>query len=221
MVFPLLHNGPVNYFARLVSMKEIVLEQHDHYLKQTYRNRCRIMGTNGILTLSIPVKRVKGIKNRYRDIRIDYDNHWNRIHWRSLEAAYASSPYFEILADELVPFYQKRHPFLFDLNLELLHRILQILQVNLPIICTDAFREIPDGMDPGQLFHPKHHARDTDPGFSPVPYHQVFTGKHGFRANLSILDLLFNEGPGAMAILRRSLTSPGVSPKGPKISVRQ
>ena len=220
MVFPLLHNGPVNYFARLVSMKEIVLEQHDHYTKQTYRNRCRIMGPNGVHTLSIPVRRIKGRKNRYRDIRIDYDSHWNRIHWKSLEAAYASSPYFEILADDLVPFYKDKYPFLFDLNLELLRRILQILQVNLTISCSDAFREITDGIDPGQLFHSKRHARDTDPGFSPVPYHQVFNGKHGFCENLSILDLLFNEGPGALAILRRSRTSPGGAPNSPKTAVR-
>jgi hypothetical protein len=204
-VFPLLHNGPVHYFARLVSHQTIVLEQHDHYIKQTYRNRCRVLGPNGILTLSIPVKRVRGMKNKYRDIRVDYDSHWNRIHWKSMEAGYASSPFFALMADELEPFYHKEYTFLFDLNLDLLNKILELLQVRISLCFSEDFKEITRESDPRQLFHPKIDTIKRDPAFSPVAYHQVFSREPRFHENLSILDLLFNEGPGALTVLRSCL----------------
>ena len=205
LVYPALYNGPVNYFARLIRESEIVLEQFDSYTKQTYRNRCRIMGPNGVLTLSIPVKKRRGVKNLFRDIRIDYDAAWNKIHWRSLVASYAASPYFEFMKDDLVEFYERRYDFLLDFNARLLDRILYSLGLNIPIGYSREFSEIKEITDPRHFILPKVNLAESDPEFIPVEYHQVFSDRRGFQANLSILDLLFNEGPATLSILRESL----------------
>lgn len=205
MIYPLLYNGPVNYFARLVREEKVVLEQYDSYTKQTYRNRCRILGPNGVLTLSIPVKRERGRKSHFRDIRIDYEKPWNKIHWKSLVAAYAASPYFEFIRDDLAVFYKEKFEFLVDLNSQLIRRTFQILGLNIPVSLSQQFEEIIALDDPRHFIHPKLETRVADPGFSPVAYHQVFSDKHGFQANLSILDLLFNVGPESLSILTNSL----------------
>lgn len=205
MIYPLLYNGPVQYFSRLVREEEIFLEQYDNYIKQTYRNRCRIIGPNGLLTLSIPVKRIKGIKSQFREVRLDYDMPWNKVHWKSLVAAYASSPFFEFFIDDLCPFYEKRFEFLVDLNLALLEKTLQMMGIDIPLNMTQDFKAITGEKDPRYFIHPKLDPRETDPHFSPQDYHQVFKEKHGYQSNLSILDLLFNEGPATLSVLRSSL----------------
>ncbi len=205
MVYPALYNGPVNYFARLVREQEIVLEQFDSYTKQTYRNRCKILGPNGVLTLSIPVKKRHGVKNHLQDIRIDYDSPWNKIHWRSLVASYAASPFFEYFMDDLIPFYEDRFKFLIDLNLQLLEKTLLMLGLNISTRFSRSFTEITRRDDPRYFINPKMDQTVWDPDFQPSVYHQVFSDRHGFQTNLSILDLLFNEGPAALSILHSSL----------------
>jgi len=205
LIYPTLYNGPLNYYARLVREKEVVLEQYDHYTKQTYRNRCKILGPNGVLSLSIPVKKKRGTKNLVRDIRIDYDMAWNRAHWRSLVASYASSPFFEYMSDELSGFYEKKFEFLVDLNLQLLECTLGIMGLAIPVTCSTSFTEIQDDSDPRHFIHPKMDETVTDPDFQNIEYHQVFSDRFGFQPNLSILDLLFNEGPGAHGILLKNL----------------
>lgn len=205
MVFPALYNGPVNYYARLIRQQEILLEQHDSYSKQTYRNRCLILGPNGVITLSIPVKRKRGMKNAVRDIRIDYATNWNKIHWRGLVASYASSPYFEYLADEIHPIYERRHTFLIDLNKLLVEHTLGVMGLKIPVRLTEAFEPIVSETDPRHFIHPKTDQAVADPGFVPVDYHQVFSDRLGFQTNLSILDLIFNMGPETLSCLRRCL----------------
>jgi hypothetical protein len=205
LIFPALYNGPVNYYARLVRQQEIVLEQYDSYSKQTYRNRCMIMGPNGLVTLSIPVKRKRNTKTYLRDIRIDYDIAWNRIHWRSLVASYASSPFFDYMAEEFNPLYQKRVDFLIEMNLKLIDKTLELLGLRSPVVCTEAFSPILSDHDPRHFIHPKMDQAEADPGFQPEEYYQVFADRLGFRANLSILDLIFNEGPEALSYLQRCL----------------
>jgi len=211
LIYPALYNGPLNYFARLVREMDITLEQFDHYTKQTYRNRCKILGPNGVLSLSIPVKKKHGTKSLVRDIRIDYDMAWNKSHWRSLVAAYASSPFFEFLSDELSGFYEKKFEFLLDLNRQLLENTLGLMGLHIPVTCSSSFKEIQEDSDPRIFIHPKKDETVADPDFKQVEYHQVFSDRFGFQANLSILDLLFNEGPGAHAVLLKSLRtySPG------------
>ena len=205
LVYPLLHNGPVYYFALLAREKEITLEQHDNYVKQSYRNRCRILGPNGVVDLTVPIKRKRGTRTPVRDVRVDYDSFWNRIHWKSLIAAYASSPYFEYLADDLRPFYEKKIRFLVDLNAVLTECVFRLLDWKLTFSLSEEFVKIGGEEDPRQLIHPKKDPGSADPRFRPEPYHQVFSEKHGFRPNLSILDLMFNAGPESLSILRLSL----------------
>jgi hypothetical protein len=205
LVFPALYNGPINYYARLVRQKEIVIEQCDSYSKQTYRNRCMIMGPNGVISLSIPVIKMHGSKTLLKDIRIDYTTFWNKIHWKSLVASYASSPFFEYLADDLSPFYELKFEFLIDLNHQLLDHTLQHLGLEIPVRCSDSFTEMAAEQDPRLFIHPKKDQAVEDPGFRPEAYHQVFSDRLGFRSNLSILDLMFNVGPEALSYLQRSL----------------
>jgi hypothetical protein len=205
LIYPSLYNGPLNYFARLVREEEIFLEQFDHYHKQSYRNRCKILGPNGLMSLSIPVKKKRGVKNFSRDIRIDYDMAWNRTHWRSLVASYASSPFFEYLSDDLARFYERKFDFLVDLNLELMEWILAWMEVQTTVRLTTSFSEILDESDPRHFLHPKIDETVADPDFQSIEYHQVFSDRFGFQPNLSVLDLLFNEGPGALGILHKSL----------------
>ena len=205
MIFPALYNGPVQYYAWLLKEDEIILEQFDSYIKQSYRNRCRICGANGPLNLSIPVKRQRGTKTLTRDIVIDYDMSWQKVHWRSLVAAYACSPFFEYFMDDLVVFYENRFEYLVDFNRELLEKTLCSMGVTIPVRMSDGFIPISEREDPRQFIHPKLDTRVADPAFSALPYHQVFEEKHGFQPNLSILDLLFNEGPGSLSVLNKSL----------------
>ena len=164
-----------------------------------------IMGSNGVISLSIPVIRKRGEKTLLRDIRIDYDSNWNKIHWRSLVASYASSPFFEYLADELNPFYEKSFDFLIDLNQDLVEHTLGFLGLNIKVNCSDAFTPIKSGDDPRHFIHPKKDQTVADPGFLSKEYHQVFSDRLGFQSNLSILDLIFNEGPDALAYLQACL----------------
>lgn len=164
-----------------------------------------IMGPNGVITLSIPVKRESSVKTYLRDIKIDYDTPWNKIHWRSLVSSYASSPFFEFLAQEIDPLYQKRFEFLIDLNFQMIEHSLGLLGLEIPVARSEAFTPISSEHDPRQFIHPKKDQAVADPDFLPMEYHQVFSDRLGFRANLSILDLIFNEGPDALSYLHRCL----------------
>lgn len=163
------------------------------------------MGPNGLMTLSIPVKRTRGTKTLFKDIRVDYDTPWNKIHWKSLLAAYTASPFFEYFRDELFPFYEKPYNFLVDLNADILEGTLLMMGLNIKLNKTEDFEDMGKVGDPRSFIHPKVDLLVTDPDFSPPHYHQVFQEKHGFSPNLSILDLLFNEGPASISILRASL----------------
>jgi len=163
------------------------------------------MGANGVMALSIPVKKERGKKNYFRDIRIDYDTSWRKIHWRSLVASYATSPFFEYIADEIFPFYEKSYDFLIDLNYQLLEYTLGFLGLHTELKYSEAFTPLISKQDPRHFIHPKKNQAVVDPGFLPLEYHQVFSDRLGFRANLSILDLIFNEGPNALSYLHRCL----------------
>lgn len=164
-----------------------------------------ITGPNGLITLSVPVKKVSGVKTHFRDIRIDYDSPWNRNHWRSLVAAYAASPFFEFVADDLHPLYQKQFDFLFDLNRALVECTFSMLGLEIPVSCTNSFLAITSEVDPRHFILPNKQGSSSDPEFRPAEYHQVFSDRIPFRPNLSILDLIFNEGPGTITYLKDAI----------------
>lgn len=206
MILPCFYNAPVSWYSLMLQEPgEIVFEQYDNYTKQTYRNRCRILGGNGPVSLVIPVVKVHGRKTQMKDTRIDYDTAWDSIHWKSIVSAYASAPYFEYFAEEFGPFYTRKYTYLADMNIELVAVTLKLLGLDIPLIKSNAYYHYPYDRDPGVSIHPKKSFRHADYIFTPERYHQVFADRHGFVADLSIIDLIFNEGPGSGNVLLRSM----------------
>ncbi|MGN6640284.1 MAG: WbqC family protein, partial [Mucilaginibacter sp.] len=165
--------------------------RHENFPKQTYRNRANIYSPDGILTLTVPV--IKGSKQHtpVKDVKISYDFNWPRLHWMSLQGCYRRSAYFEYYEDELAIFYEHREAWLFDLNEKLLLTLLSLLKIKAAIKHTKTYEADVTGMkDFRESIHPK-----KPFNFQAKPYYQVFDERHGFIPNLSIVDLLFNQGP--------------------------
>lgn len=194
--------APVSYFSKLAIYPEIYIEQHEHFIKQTYRNRAVILGANGSIHLIVPVEKGREQKIKIKDLRIAYDEEWQRNHWRTIFSAYNSSPFFEYYADDLEPFFRKKSVFLFDFNQQITETILEILEIPAQLILTESFEQIPDNCaNFREKISPKAHRNVEDPQFTAQSYTQVFSEKFGFIPDLSILDLLFNEGPSAHSVL--------------------
>jgi hypothetical protein len=191
-IFPLFYLPPIHYYSKLVENKShIIIENAEHFEKQSYRNRASIHSPNGRLDLIVPV--IKGSKNhtRVKDVKISYDFNWQRIHWLSLQTSYRSSAYFEYYEDDLMPFYEKRWNYLFDYNEELFNITIRLLKLNLVYDYTNVFEiEHPQDLDFRSTIHPKV-SNENDV----TNYFQVFEERNGFLPNLSIVDLLFNQGP--------------------------
>ncbi len=197
--------GPVQWYQKLHRYDRCLIEQHDNFVKQTYRNRCIIPTTNGIQALSIPVSCPQGSqlsKTPMRDVRISDHGNWRHIHWNALCSAYGESPFFDYYQDDLRPFFERKWTFLFDFNMEIILKMVELLDIRPKISLTTAFLSdasmaenttenslIDDFRD---VIRPKQPGLDSD--FMARPYYQVYQQKHGFQPNMSILDLLFNEG---------------------------
>ncbi len=135
-------------------------------------------------------------------MRISYDEEWQRNHWRTIFSAYNSSPFFEYYADEVEPFFRKKHNFLFDFNQQIMEMLLETMEIPAELKLTPDFEQTPETcLNFREKISPKAHLTASDPNFAMSPYTQVFGEKFGFIPNLSILDLLFNEGPSAHSIL--------------------
>ena len=187
--------APVEYYIALVNAEIIIIEQHEHYNKQSYRNRCSIATPNGVMDLCIPVEK-KG-KELIRDIRISGHTDWQTNHWRSIVTSYNSSPFFEYYKDDLQPFYERKWNFLWDFNFEIQAKILELLDVEPNIYLSEKFEmKIENSFDFRNIIHPK-----IESNVLFKKYYQVFDQKFGFLKNLSILDLLFNMGNESLLIL--------------------
>jgi len=184
--------APVEYYSAMAKADAVYLECCDYYLKQTYRNRCNIATANGSLTLSIPVEKGVSDKVLIRDVRISQHNDWQIHHWRSIESAYNSTPFFEYYKDDLVPFYEKKWDFLWDFNREIQAKILEMLNLQPVIQPTIEYELKMDEkiLDLREVIHPKKENKFVNCS----PYYQVFEQRFGFQPNLSIIDLLFNMG---------------------------
>lgn len=197
---------PLQYISKFITGRPVFLEGHENYQKQSYRNRCYIYGANGKQCLVIPVVKNQGIKTPIQQVAIDYSPSWQRIHWKSIESAYRASPFFEYYADDLAAAFTRKTRLLFDWNLDLLKIVLQLLGIPHDLkITVDWQKNPPPDHDYRQRIHPKTRLAKTDAGFVPVPYQQVFQERSGFLPNLSIIDLLLNEGPEAVQLLRRMI----------------
>lgn len=193
--------GSVDQFAAMAKADKIVFENEDNYQKQTYRNRQYIYGANGKLLLNIPVKHKKGEyrHQKYKEVKIENSFSWQRDHWRSIQTAYRTSPFFEFYEDEFAPLYNNTATFLLDFNYRCLETICSCLSLELTYSKTGEFILNPrDITDLRPLIRAK-----REKSFDPNPYTQVFEEKHGFIENLSILDLLFNEGTNALEHLNK------------------
>jgi len=184
--------APVEYYSALANAKSVYLEHCDYYVKQTYRNRCQIAAANGTMALSIPVEKAGKEKLLTRDVRISEHNDWQMQHWRSIESAYNSTPFFEYYKDDLLPFYEKKWIFLWDFNQEIQTKVLELIDVQPEIKFTTEYRtQLDEGViDLRESIHPK----KENPFVEFKPYYQVFEQRFGFQPNLSIIDLLFNMG---------------------------
>ncbi len=203
MIIELQYLPPVEYFVYLLAYDKTVIDADDQYTKQTYRNRCRIRGANKVEDLVVPVMKGRGQGKLTREVTIDYKQKWLGKHKRAIQSAYGKAPFFEYYADELFEIFDERLPLLYELNKKLLTKCLEFLDVS-PAIEFGSVREL----DEKQLIFAKNkinpkNSRDRLQGFRPQKYFQVF-GKN-FAENLSIIDLIFNEGPSAKKILENSL----------------
>lgn len=203
-LFSTAYFAPVQYYWHWRRSEQPIVEACEHYIKQTWRNRCVIGTANGPMTLSLPVE-ASAEKKNVRDIRLSEHGNWQHLHWNSIESAYNSSPFFEFYADDLKPFYEKKPRFLFDFNEEIRRIMCELLEIEDRSMLTTSYAsevEIPAlWLDLRNVIHPKKKIELVDPTFKPEPYYQVFDRKFGFQPNLSILDLLFNMGPEAILYL--------------------
>lgn len=193
--------GPVQWYQKLNQSDCCLIERHDHFVKQTYRNRCVIATTSGLQALTVPIERYEGAHCEMRDIRISDHGSWRHLHWNALQSAYGESPFFEFYADDLRPFFERRWEFLFDFNTAITRKMCELLDIHPQIAFTEAYASAEEEgvTDFRDAIRPKHPLPDD--GFRPRRYYQVYEQKHGFQPNLSILDLLFNEGPEAVLYL--------------------
>lgn len=180
---------PIEYFAFIAKSEVFFMESAETYQKQSYRSRANIMTANGVQSLIIPIVH-ETQRALIRDVRIDYTCRWQLQHWRAIESAYSNSPYFLYYQDFLYPFYEKKHPFLFDFNWELIQVLLKLFKIGTEAKFTEDFEHsYPDRLDLRAALQKKKGHQ-----LAAIPYPQVFSDKFPFTPNLSIIDLLFNCG---------------------------
>jgi hypothetical protein len=184
---------PIAYFPSIHYLKEYFLEAttyleiHENFVKQTIRNRCEILSGNGVLRLSIPLNHSNGIKIKTKDIRIDFGKSWQTNHWKAIKSAYASAPYFEDYEQQINQILLAKDEFLLDKNQRIFEFLFSILEINKTIIYTKIYTEQTE-----RDFRTLDFMKNS---FEIKEYQQVFSYGKGFYSNLSMIDLLMNEGP--------------------------
>ncbi len=203
--------GPVQWYQKLYRYERVLIERHETFQKQTYRNRCMIATTQGVQALTVPVVHGKAspqAATTIADVRISEHGNWRRLHWQAVQSAYGESPFFEYYEDDVRPFFEEsRWEFLTDYNEAIRKKMCELIDIHPSVSWTTEYmgnvaeaqqKSTGEAQQKGMIdfrdtIRPKH--APIDPEFSPLPYYQVFRQKHGFLPNLSILDILFNMGP--------------------------
>ena len=229
--------GPIQWYQKLNRYDECLIERHESFIKQTYRNRMLIPTTNGPLSLTIPTNHNTSLA--MKDIRISDHANWRHVHWNALLSAYGESPFFEYYQDDIRPFYEKKYEFLFDFNMEITEKMIELLDIRPKISITNEYiqseelkvksieseelkvkseefnglanhkvqssnlkvqsKDVQSIVDFREAIRPKKPLPDAE--FESKRYYQVYEQKFGFQPNMSILDLLFNEGNEAIFYL--------------------
>ena len=196
----------IPYFKTILSFEQIILEQKEHYIKRSFRNRSYIASANGKLRLTIPLERGKNQQKPIREVRISYEENWQMKHWRAIYSAYGNAPFFEYYEEEIRPLYEEKMDFLFDYNLKYLNTIFSILAIRPTIQLSQQFLPFdePHVEDFRNKINPRITTQQNDATHPKLFYPQVFMEKTGFLPNLSILDLIFCTGPEVLSILQYS-----------------
>ncbi|EPR74300.1 hypothetical protein ADIWIN_0642 [Winogradskyella psychrotolerans RS-3] len=188
----------IAHFWAVVNADSIHLEVFDNYQKQSYRNRTEIYGANGKLALTVPVSYTQKNRQLYKNVKIANEEQWQLLHLKSLQSAYSMSPFFEFYIDDFMPLFENKFDYILDFNLKCLDIIISSLQLNIRPIQSTVFEKEPiNKTDYRNLVKRNSEVKTFE------SYTQVFTEKHGFIPNLSILDLLFNEGPNTELYLKK------------------
>jgi len=180
----------IAHFVAMVKSDSVCFEVCDNYQKQSYRNRTEIYGANGKLALTVPVSYSQKNRQLYKDVKIANEDDWQLQHLKSLQSAYSMSPFFEFYIDDLMPLFETKFDFILDLNLKCFEILQDSLQLELNVSESTVFeKDALNKIDFRPLAKRNYQANNLE------YYTQVFSEKYGFISNLSILDLLFNEGP--------------------------
>ncbi len=198
IILPSFYFAPISYFSLWLQSEKIYLEQWENFPKQTYRNRCIIQGANGRLPLIIPIEHT-GVR-MFKDIKISYASQWQKLHWKSIQSSYQSSPYFEYYEDSLYPIFEKKETFLFDLNLKTLNWINEKIKLDLSWKLTEKYVKIPNETDARDFFNAK-----KESTYQGQKYIQVFSDRFEFMSDLSILDLICNVGTKSATYMHNNL----------------
>lgn len=188
--------GPIQWYQKLHRHKPCLIERHESFIKQTYRNRMVIATANGAQPLSIPVTHDDSML--ITDIRISDHANWRHVHWNALASAYGESAFFEYYQDDIRPFFEQKWEFLYDFNEAIMYKMIELLDLRVDVGATESYikTETHDNADAigdyRESIRPKKPLPDA--AFCPQRYYQVYAQRHGFIPNLSILDLLFNQG---------------------------
>lgn len=193
---------PIDFFISLCFDNELLIDEHEHYVKQSFRNRFQILSANGILNLSVPISKDLP-KTPMNEVRINYQENWQKLHWKALESAYNKSPYFEFYKDELADLFQEKHDLLVDLNRSTLAWLLKKFKLKTSVKYSNTFVEQSvTQQDLRSLLSPK-----KPPVYKGYQYIQVFEDRFAFAPNLSALDILFSGGPNSLLHIAKQATA--------------
>jgi len=191
----------IKYVSQILKTETIFIEAKAQFAKHTFFNKCEIYAANGKLSLTVPIKKFTFPKVKMEEVEISYDTDWQRLHFKSIESAYRSSAFYEFYIDAFLPFFKKKYQYLLDFNTDLLKMIIEELEMDTRILLTsEPYKKQFDAtnLSNEQAEFSNENEANSNSQFA---YYQIFANKFGFIPNLSILDLLFNEGPNARGYL--------------------